>query len=530
MVWVTALALVTALLTQVRSSLGDAHVVLGYLVVVLGASARGSRLLGFSLAVLAFACFNYFFVPPFHTFAVADPLDWWVLGAFLVTSAIATQLLSEARHQAAEAHRRAADVDRLAVVGAEALNANRAEDALTAIAGVIRVAVSVQRCEIHLAHSEHDVVLAAASGSMLPRSSNADVEDARALGLPDEARLVAWVAEHGQLAALRVDGAMRFSEGGGQHDTQTFAVPDARTLLLPLQVRGRTVGVLALQHDRAIVLDDRAHRVLAALTYYAALGAERVRLADAAQHAEALREADRLKDALLMSVSHDLRTPLTTIKALAHAIGSEGDERAVTIEQEADRLNRFVGDLLDLSRLAGGALTVTPEVNAAEDLLGVALERVSGAAGDRVINVSLDASEPLLLGRFDFTHALRVLVNLIENALKYSPAHTSIDIVAKRTGDAREFLEFTVGDRGPGVPEAERTRIFEPFYRPAGSVPDAGSLGLGLSIAKRLAEAQGGSVQVALRAGGGSLFTLRVPAADVGELDQLTLRTADSPL
>jgi two-component system, OmpR family, sensor histidine kinase KdpD len=263
-------------------------------------------------------------------------------------------------------------------------------------------------------------------------------------------------------------------------------------------------------------LDPERWRFVDALSYYAALALERVRLVTEAEHAEALREADRLKDALLASVSHDLRTPLTTIKALAHDIRSDGDERAVTIEEEADRLNRFVADLLDLSRLAGGALAVAPEINAAEDLVGAALQRASGALGGRGVAVSLDPAEPLLLGRFDFVHALRVLVNLLENAHKYSPPGTAVEVAARRVGDG---LELAVADRGPGVPPAERERIFEPFYRPAGSSPDVGGAGLGLSIARRLAEAQGGTLRYEAREGGGSRFVLRVPAADVAELD-----------
>jgi two-component system, OmpR family, sensor histidine kinase KdpD len=284
---------------------------------------------------------------------------------------------------------------------------------------------------------------------------------------------------------------------------------------LPLLVRGRTVGVLRVAHANALPVDAERQRFLEAISYYAALGTERVRLVATAEHAEALRQADQLKNAVLASVSHDLRTPLTTIKALAHDIRADGDERAVTIEEEADRLNRFVADLLDLSRLAGGALVLRPEINAAEDLIGAALQRVGGALRGRTLNASLDPAEALLLGRFDFAHSLRALVNLIENALKYSPAETSVDVSAHRVGDA---LDFVVADRGPGVPLAEREHIFDPFYRPAGATPDAGGTGLGLSIARGLAEAQGGSVRHEPRDGGGSLFILSLPAADVADL------------
>jgi K+-sensing histidine kinase KdpD len=251
------------------------------------------------------------------------------------------------------------------------------------------------------------------------------------------------------------------------------------------------------------------------------LAAERVRLIAEAEHAEALRQADRLKDALLASVSHDLRTPLTTIKALAHDIARGGDERAAVIEQQADRLNHMVADLLDLSRLNAGGLTMEPEINAAEDLVGAAIQQVSGALHGRELRTDLAWSEPVLVGRFDFVHSLRILVNLIENALKYSPADTPVDIGVARQG---EWLALSVADRGPGVAPSERERIFAPFYRPAGVSPDVGGAGLGLAIARRLAEAQGGTLIYAERPGGGSVFTLRLPAAalpeeEIGPLD-----------
>jgi two-component system sensor histidine kinase KdpD len=549
--WLGGLGVVTAAMVQVRASLGAAHVVLAYLVLVLGATARGGRALGLALAVLAFGCFNFFFVPPYHTFAVAESLDWLVLGAFLITSGIAAQLLARAQHEAAEARQRASEVDRLAALGAEALNAARAEDALEAVAEVIRASVGVGRCEVYLRDGASEGVwLAATSGTATPPVQGAsaigatsparggDIEsDGRAPGVPDPERLVEWVAQNGRLAATRRDGTLRFGDvpapagagaGAGASDglSADFDPSGALTLLLPLCVRARTVGVLALRNTEGIEFDAARRRLLEALAYYAALAAERVRLAAEAEHAEALRQADRLKDALLASVSHDLRTPLTTIKALAHDIGISGDERAVIIEEEADRLNRFVADLLDLSRLAGGALTVTPEFNTVDDLVGAALQRVAGATEGRVIDVVLDASEPLLVGRFDFSHALRILANLLENAVKYSPDDVPVDLLVTRAAGLAGtpgWLEVSVADRGAGVPPEERERIFAPFYRPAGSPPDAGSAGLGLSIARQLAEAQGGTLHCEPRPGGGSRFVLRLPAADLADVADLPL-------
>ena len=239
---------------------------------------------------------------------------------------------------------------------------------------------------------------------------------------------------------------------------------------------------------------------------------ERTRLAE---HADALREAAKLKDAVVASISHDLRTPLTSIKALAHDLAATGDERAMMIEEEADRLSSFVADLLDLSRINSGVLPLEPEPNEAEDLIGAALQRVSGASAGRDLRVSLGPGEPLLFGRFDFSQTLRALVNLIENAIKYSDATQPVDIGVKREGD---WLIFSVADAGQGIPVIERERIFEPFYRPKGVSPDVGGAGLGLSIARAVMEAQGGSIRYENREGGGSVFYLRVPAVNVEEL------------
>jgi two-component system sensor histidine kinase KdpD len=295
--------------------------------------------------------------------------------------------------------------------------------------------------------------------------------------------------------------------------------PPVRSLLLPLAVRGQTVGALHLAGERLATLDDARWRFVDALAYYAALGAERVQLAAAAAHADALREADRLKDALLASVSHDLRTPLTTIKALAHDLGSLGDERSQVIEEQADRLNRFVADLLDLSRLTAGAMPLHLELNAVDDLFSAALQEIEARLDGRSLDLRLPADGELLVGTFDLSLSIRVLVNLIENAYKYSSPGAPVTVAARRE-HARLLISVT--DVGPGVPPAEVERIFAPFYRPAGAPSDAGSIGLGLAIARRMAEAQGGAVSYAPHPHGGSVFTLSLPAAD------LPLRSSDA--
>jgi len=291
--------------------------------------------------------------------------------------------------------------------------------------------------------------------------------------------------------------------------------PTVRTLLLPLVVREQSVGVLRLTSGGGVALTPEQARLLVALAYYAALGVERVRLVETAERAEAERRVEALRGALLTAVSHDLRTPLTTIKGIAHEVAHGADPaRAAVIEAEADRLNDLVSDLLDLSRIHAGAVRPAVSVNTVDDLVGAALQRAAGALGDRPVATHLP--DDVLAGRFDFTQALRVLVNLLENAAKYAPAGTPLELHARGAGDR---LSLTVLDRGPGVPAAEHERIFEPFYRPPGTPPDVRGTGLGLSIARGLAEAQGGTVRYEPRPGGGSAFVLELPAAGPLPLD-----------
>ena len=500
--WIGVLVVVTAGMLAIRGSLDKAHVALVYLLVVLGGSSRGGRAIGLTLAATAFFSFNFFFLPPHNTLVIAEPLDWLVLLAFLITATVAAQLLARARAEAGTAQRRASEIDRLSSLGAEALNAGRADEALGVVADVIRSFLEVNRCEIYLRNDDGHASMVGEAGDQptIPE------EPAPYAG----SSLVEWVANSGRQAIERDDGTIRI-EAPPEADAPALELENVRVLLVPLSVRERTVGVMRIAHSSGITLDHAQRRFLTALSYYAALGADRVRLVAQAERAEALRQADELKDALLASVSHDIRTPLTTIKALAHDIGTDGDERAVIIEEEADRLNRFVANLLDLSSITGGALSLSPEVIPADDLLGAAIQRVSGALNGRTVDASIAPGDPVILGRFDFVHSLRILGNLIDNALKYSPPGGIVEVTARR---ADQWLEFIVADRGPGVPPAERERIFESFYRPRGTASDAGGAGLGLSIARRLAEAQGGGVQYEPRDGGGSVFILRLPAAD----------------
>lgn len=544
--WGSGVALIgtTAVLLAARSRLDKVHIALAYLLIVLTGSAAGGRTLGILLSGAAFLAFNFLFLPPYYTLQIADPFDWFVLASFLVTGVVAAQLLSRAQRQTAVAKQRADEVNWLAALGAETLSAGRADAALNAIARVIRETLGVASCEI-FARPAADTVGESGALPLKGRSSRDEAmtrvavarataagEDATALSSSEMPAMVAWVADHGHPATEAADGTTRMlpHTAGGESQAPSMA-PNALlgaldqgavAYLLPLMVHGRTVGVLRLADPQTLHLDPTRRRYLDALAYYAALGVERVRLASEAERAEALREADRLKDSLVATVSHDLRTPLTTIRGLAHHIvAGDGDagEQALLIEEEVDRLNRLVADLLDLSRLAAGGWRMRVAVNAADDLMGAALQRVDGIATRHTIQTTLDPDDPLLLGYFDLTQSIRIVVNLLENACKYAPTTSPIEFTVQREeGPTGAVLAFRVADAGPGVPPSERERIFAPFYRPPGVPPDVGSAGLGLAIARGLAEAQGGSLVYEPRVGGGSVFTLRVPAAELSSL------------
>jgi len=165
--------------------------------------------------------------------------------------------------------------------------------------------------------------------------------------------------------------------------------------------------------------------------------------------------------------------------------------------------------------MKGDAFRAAPDINTAEDLIGAAQRQAQGLLADgRSIRTVIDLESPALVGRFDFTHALRILGNLLENALRYTPPGGSVELAVRRDGDS---LVFTVADRGPGIPVSEAERIFHAFYRHADAAPDVGRAGLGLSIARRLAEIQQGSLVYEPRPGGGSVFVLRLPAVDLDE-------------
>jgi two-component system sensor histidine kinase KdpD len=496
-VWIALMAIVTVVMAQMRDSIDQVHVVLVYLLVILGASTSGGRMLAIPLACVGFLLIDYYFQPPYGRIGDGKPLDFVALAAFLVTAIVANHLLVRAQTEAQEADRRAVEIASLARLGSETLSAGRAEDALARIAEVIRSTLNVAECAIIAWDRE--------------RGFGPSTRDAASAITPTDEPALLRALEQAGPSLVRASGDMGASLGE-RRVVATNNDDGVQKILYPLSVQGRVVGILTVANSMVVELDPSQRRFLDAISYYAALAVDRVRLVAEAEHAEALREADRLKDIVLASVSHDLRTPLTTIKALAQSEAMQGNRSAEAIEEQADRLSRLVSDLLDLSRLKGGGFSAVPELNTAEDLIGAAVRQTRGLFGDRTLRTIIDLSTPALVGHFDFSQSLRVLCNLLENAARYSPIAEPIELAARREGTT---LVFTVSDRGPGVREEDATRIFEPFYRAKSAAPDAGRAGLGLSIAHTLAEIQGGSLRYTPRSGGGSVFWFHLPATEL---------------
>jgi two-component system, OmpR family, sensor histidine kinase KdpD len=284
----------------------------------------------------------------------------------------------------------------------------------------------------------------------------------------------------------------------------------------PLIAGNRRVGTIALRAPRWPYRGADSP-LLPALASLLAVAIDQERLAREALEAEALRRSDALKTALLRTVSHDLRSPLMTILTSASALSrpelslgeTDRAELLAGILSEAQRLDRLVSNLLDLSRLQAGAATPAPEVWAADSLVVQALSSL-GETADRV-DVTLSAVSPVV--RVDAHQIERALANLIENAIKYSPDHAARVVVSST---AREALVRVV-DHGPGLAPEEIQRVFEPFQR--GSVSDVGGAGLGLAIARGFAEANGGRVWAESLAGQGATFVLALPIAQVEQAD-----------
>jgi two-component system sensor histidine kinase KdpD len=440
-----AVALVSSVIDVLRPIAPVLSLGVLYVLAVVPVAVLWGLGLATAVSVASLLAFNWFFLPPTHTFSLRDSQNWVALAVYLVTGVVVSALAARARRRAAEARQREREAAALAAVAGDLLRGVEVGDELGRVAQLA-----------------------------------ADVLGA------EQARLEPGVA-----------------------------VPTGGERAYELGAAGRTVGTLLLARGRRPPAGV-AERFLPALASLLAVALDRAELEREALEAGTLRRSDAVKTTVLRAVSHDLRSPLTAIAAAASGLASadltldEADRASLveTIRVEAGRLDRVVGNLLDLSRLEAGVASPAPEIWTLDELLGQSLEQV-GADGDRV-KVDLAADLPLV--RVDAVQVERVLVNLIENALKFSSADAVVRVRAEPA--AGELLVHVV-DSGPGIPVADRERVFEPFARGAGA--GGRGAGLGLAIARGFAEANRARLWAA--DGPGGHLVLALPALQPARLE-----------
>ncbi|HET8630029.1 MAG TPA: ATP-binding protein [Thermomicrobiales bacterium] len=504
-------ALVSLVIALIRLRVHIPNISNLYLVVILALASTVGRGPAIFASLLAFFTYDFFFTEPYYTFTIREPAEWLALVVFFLVAVVAGQLTAALRARAEEARRRERDNAALYRSLNQALEARAAEaqrreritatlyelsralatkqepdQLLDAIAARVVAVLGVRSCAILLPDERGRLAVrasaAAGGGPVAPLDRNEEAQ-------------VTWLFTHVGEHRLRPSRYRQF-------------------LHVPLDTGERRLGVLRVEAAaRGTPLGDADAQLLATFAAQAALALEQARLAQEAVRAAILARGDELKDALLASVSHDLRTPLAAIRAAAGSLLQEDiewdpetrREFAATIDEEAARLNRLVGALLDMSRLEAGALRARTGLYPLDDLVRPVVARLAPRAADRPIAVDLPADLPPV--PLDPVQIDQVLTNLLENALKYSPAGTPIAVTATREGGA---MVVRVADRGPGIPRHERAHVFDKFYRLRAAAPGAGS-GLGLAIARGLVEAHGGHIWVEDTPGGGATFAFALP-------------------
>ena len=439
---------------------------------------RGPAVLTSILSVVAF---DFFFVPPSLTLAVADTEYILTFFGLLSVSLVISYLTAQVREQVDAAQRREAQTAALYELGRD----------LTAAVGLEAVAKTIID-HIGRTYSREVTIFLVIDGELklYMASQGLSVTD-------NELAVASWVFEHGQQAGRGTD-----------------TLPDASMYYQTLKTTRGVIGVLGIKPLRANTYpspDQR--RILDAFSNQVALAIEGAQLVEQAHQTELLEATEKLQTALLNSISHDLRTPLVSItgalsslEEASPALDEEVKHSLIeTAREEAERLNRLVGNLLDITRLEAGAMQLHREACDVQELIGSALEQIGTPLKNRQVKVEIPGKLPLV--NLDFVLFSRVLVNIIDNALKYSPPEKPIEIQTRVTN---HNLEISVADRGDGIPPDDFERIFDKFYRV--QRPDnVSGTGLGLSICKGIIEAHGGSIRVVNRRGGGAIFTVSVP-------------------
>jgi two-component system sensor histidine kinase KdpD len=461
------------------------NLIMAYLLGVVAVATRSGRGPTVLASLLSVATFDFFFVPPFFSFAVSDTQYLVTFAIMLVVALVISGLTVRIRAQADAARDRERRTSALYAMSRE-LASTRGVDALLAIA--IRHIVDVFPAEV-------SVLLPDGAGRLAPTSPAAATLGTNAA----EQAVAQWVFAHRELAGLG-----------------TATLPGATALYVPLIGSRGAVGVLGVKPSERHAFDspEQLH-LLETFANQMALAIERASLANEAQASEVRMETERLRNSLLSSVSHDLRTPLATITGAATTIlesESRLDQRTQrelleSVREEADRLNRLVQNLLEMTRLESGALELRRDWHSLEEVVGAALGRLAKSLGTRRVTVSIPPDLPLVA--IDDVLIEQVFVNLLDNAIKYTPADSAIRIIVTATDRS---VTAEVADHGPGLPKGQEARVFEKFYRAA---PDSRrGAGLGLAICRGVVLAHGGRIWAHNLPEGGVAFLFTLPLTD----------------
>jgi len=479
--WGVALVIVaTGISALIAPFLSPTNLVVIYLLSVVLAAVYLGRGPAILTSILSVAAFDFFFVPPHFTMAVSDTEYLLTFFGLLVVGLLISQLMAQVREQADAAQRREIQATALYELGRD----------LTVTAGLEAIAKTIIT-RVSQTFSREVAIFLPEGNSLKVFAVSPD------LAISDNDVAVAtWAFDHGQIAGRGTD-----------------TLPDAIMRCLPLKTTRGVIGVLGLQpSDSSNYLSPDQRRTLDIFTNQVALAIERARLVEQARQAELLEATEKLQTALLNSISHDLRTPLVSITGALSSLeeGPVMDEEVrrgliQTGREEAHRLNRLVGNLLDMTRLEAGALRVHNEASDVEDLIGSTLEQFGSRLDDHPVSVDLPDELPLV--PMDFVLIEQVLLNIMDNALKYSPAGSPIEIHGRVEG---ANLEISVADRGLGIPPDDLLKVFDKFYRVERPGNVSGT-GLGLSISKGIVEAHGGSIQAENRRGGGTIISIKLP-------------------
>jgi two-component system sensor histidine kinase KdpD len=439
---------------------------------------RGPSLFAAIAGVLAF---DFFLVPPYLTLAVSDTQYLVTFAMLFIVSLVISSLTAQGREQAEAAIRRESQTSALYNLGRDLTSATDLDNV----------------CEIIISHIGHAfgrevAIFLPENGCIRPFATSPDYQ-------PDgnELAVAAWAFEHDQSAG---------------RDTDTL--PAASIRCHPLRTSNGLVGVLGVRpKESGSFLTPEQRQTLAAFANQAALAIERARLAEQAQQAELLQATEKLQTALLNSISHDLRTPLVAITGALSSLDEDNGtlddvSRRALIENargESDRLNRLVGNLLNMTRIESGAIKLNHEPGDIQDVIGTTLEQLGGRVVEHEIKVNVPDDFPLV--PMDFTLIVQVVVNLLDNAVKYSPKGSLIEVSALLVDDN---VRLQIADRGVGVPPEDLPRIFDKFYRVQRPESVSGT-GLGLSISKGIVEAHHGNIYARARDGGGTVVIVELP-------------------